>query len=102
MNNKVTLNEQTMEEVAAKINAAAEEIKNNLDKIKAEITEIDEVWKDENATIYMEKFQELSPNFVKFYRDAYNLSAFLKGVVNAYRENVMNPTATAVHGAEKN
>ena len=39
---------------------------------------------------------------VPFTNSVRNVNTFLDGVVKAYRENVMNPTATAVHGAEKN
>ena len=104
MNNRfsqtaVALNEGSMDEAALKIRTATEEIKNSLDIIKAEIAGIDSVWKDKNAETYMEKFTELQQGFPGFYNHAYALSNFLTGVVKAYRENVLNPTARAVNGA---
>ena len=50
----------------------------------------------------MEKFQQLQQGFPGFYNHAYGLSNFLTGVVKAYRENVLNPTARAVNGVEQN
>lgn len=102
MNNQVILNEQSMEESALKIKNATEEIKNSLEIIKAEIASIDEAWKDDNATVYMEKFETLQQGFPGFYNHAYALATFLEGVVKAYRENVLNPTANAVNGVESN
>lgn len=102
MNSQVTLNEQSMEEAALKIRNATEEMKNSLEIIKTEIGSINEVWKDQNATVYMEKFETLQQGFPGFYNHAYALANFLDGVVKAYRENVLNPTATAVRGTEIN
>ena len=100
MNNQVVLNEQSMEDAASKIRLATEEIKNSLDVIKSEIHAIDQVWKDQNASVYMQKFEELHRGFPGFYTHAYELSNFLNGVVKAYRENVLNPTKTAVNGTD--
>lgn len=98
----VALNETSMEEAALKIRTATEEIKISLDAIKAEIDGISNVWQDKNAQVYMEKFQQLQQGFPGFYNHAYGLSNFLTGVVKAYRENVLNPTARAVNGVEQN
>lgn len=97
MNNNVTLNEQSMTDAAQKIKNAADEIRTLLDSVKAEVTAIDSVWQDKNATVYMERFNELAPRFASFYASAHQLGSFLDGVVRAYRENVSNPTATAVN-----
>lgn len=93
----VSLNEGSMDEASLKIRTATEEIKVALDAIKAEIEGIDSVWKDKNAQVYIEKFQQLQQGFPGFYNHAYGLSNFLTGVVRAYRENVLNPTSRAVN-----
>ena len=98
----VTLNEVSMEEAALKIRNATEEIKLSLDAIKAEIDGISNVWQDKNAQVYIEKFQQLQQGFPGFYNHAYGLSNFLTGVVKAYSENVLNPTARAVNGEVSN
>lgn len=99
MNSSIALNEQSMEEAALSLKTAAEEIKRSLEIIKSEIAGIDNAWKDKNAEIYMEKFQELQQGFPGFYNHVYELSSFLTGVVKAYRENVLNPTTKAVNGS---
>lgn len=96
----ITLSETSMDEAALKIKTATEEIKISLDAINAEIDGISNVWQDKNAQVYMEKFQQLQQGFFDFYNHAYGLSNFLTGVVNAYRENVLNPISRAVNGVE--
>ena len=98
----IALSESSMEDASTKIKTATEEIKVALDTIKAEIDGISNVWQDKNAQVYMEKIQQLQQGFPGFYNHAYALGSFLDGVVNAYRENVLNPTTRAVNGEPRN
>ncbi len=98
-NGEVFITEETMETAANKIRSNADEIQAEMDQIKKEINSIHEVWQDENADVYVEKFAELDKEVPAFLGAAHNSGAFLTGVVKAYRENVMNPTKTAVEGS---
>ena len=98
MNGEVYITEETMTTAANTIRKAAEEITNEFNEIKKEIAGVSESWQDENANKYLEQFAELEKQVPGFIAAANNSAAFLDGVVKAYRENVMNPTRTAVEG----
>ena len=98
MNGEVYITEETMEAASTKIRSNAEEIAQLFDEIKKEIAGISEVWQDENADKYVEQFHELEKQVPGFLAAANSCASFLTGVVKAYRENVMNPTKSAVEG----
>lgn len=66
------------------IEQAATEIGKALDVVKASIDDVQSAWQDAQGTAYMNKFNELYPQFANFKESAHGFGNFLKVVADAY------------------
>ena len=96
---KVFLADDDLKNSAEMIKKDADDIKVELYKIVNAANEISGVWKDSNAKIYLNKFNELSANFDGFYEELYAFGAFLNSVVKAYQEEY-TIARTSVNGRQ--
>ena len=75
---------------ATKVLSIADEINNSLSRADSEVTGILNNWKDENANIYEEKFNELHSLFTKCYNDLKNMGDVLNKEADSLDEQTAN------------
>jgi len=92
----ISLNANNLLEAARKIEDAAGKIDNAISRIDTAMSDLETVWNDQNAKQYLVKYDELKNDFPAFKEAVHNYSTFLNAVVEAYRKEFLEPTASSI------
>ena len=93
----ISLRTESLMDAARKIEDAASRIDDAIGRIDNIESDMDTVWKDENARTYLSRYDELKQDFPAFKEAAHNYSEFLYKVVKTYQEEFTNPVSESVN-----
>ena len=93
----VTLRSENLLDAARKMEDAANRIDAALQRLDTTMSDLDAVWSDENSKKYLSRYTELKGEFPAFKEAVHSYSAFLNAVVETYRKEFVEPTATSVN-----
>lgn len=93
----IVLNSASLLDAAKKMEDAANRIDNAMKRLDSIMSDMDAVWSDENSRQYLTRYTELKEEFPAFKEAARSYSVFLNGVVQVYRQEFLDETASAVN-----
>ncbi len=96
----IVLQSQDLTNTATKIDQSADELKKCIESLDSLMANLETVWNDENAKIYIRRYEELKREFPAFEQNVRNYGTFLKGVVEAYRREFMELVASSVNSTK--
>ena len=94
----IALRAENLLEVAKKMEDAANRVDGALQRLDAIMGDLDAVWSDANSKQYLQRYEELKEeNFETFKAAVRSYSEFLNAVVETYRKEFTEETATTVN-----
>ncbi len=97
----IVLQSQDLTNAASKIDSAADELREAIQRLDSLMANLDSVWNDANSKIYIQRYEELKREFPAFEQSVRNYGTFLNGVVSAYRREFMERVSTSVNNVSE-